>query len=84
MALRTKEGQLKELSRAGQQTLKSQPFSALIGARLTSLSEGEAVLEVPIREELLQQNGYVHGGVISYIADNASRSPAARCWGRRC
>ena len=62
---------MKELWRAGQQALKSQPFSALIGARLTSLSEGKAVLEVPIREQLLQQNGYVHGGVISYIADNA-------------
>ena len=62
---------MKELSRTGQQALKSQPFSALIGARLTSLSEGKAVLEVPVREELLQQNGYVHGGVMSYIADNA-------------
>jgi uncharacterized protein (TIGR00369 family) len=62
---------LEELSRACQQALKSQPFSALIGARLTSFSEGKAVLEVTIREELLQQNGYVHGGVISYIADNA-------------
>ena len=55
----------------GSTALKSQPFSALIGAKLTSLSEGKAVLEVPIREELRQQNGYVHGGVISYIADNA-------------
>jgi acyl-coenzyme A thioesterase PaaI-like protein len=64
VALRTKEGQLKELSRAGQQALKSQPFSALIGARLTSLSEGKAVLEVPIREELLQQNGCVAGGSV--------------------
>ena len=51
MALRTMEGQLEELSRAGKQALKSQPFSALIGARLTSLSEGKAVLEVPIRAE---------------------------------
>lgn len=51
--------------------MESQLFSALIGARLTSLSEGKAVLEVTIREELLQQNGYVHGGVINYIADNA-------------
>ena len=55
---------MKELSRAGQQALKSQPFSALIGARLTSLSEGKAVLEVPIREELLQQNGCVAGGSV--------------------
>jgi uncharacterized protein (TIGR00369 family) len=66
-----KEGQMEGFSRAGQQALESQPFSALIGARLTSFSEGEAVIEVPIREELLQQNGYVHGGLISYLADNA-------------
>jgi uncharacterized protein (TIGR00369 family) len=68
---RAKEGQLEGLSRVGQQALESQPFSALIGARLAGLSEGEAVIEVPIRDELLQQNGYVHGGVVSYAADNA-------------
>jgi uncharacterized protein (TIGR00369 family) len=65
-----KEGQMEELSRAGQQALESQPFSALIGARQASFSEGEAVIEVPIRGELLQQDGYVHGGLISYLADN--------------
>jgi uncharacterized protein (TIGR00369 family) len=68
---RAKEGQLEELSQAGQQALESQRFSALLEARLAGLSEGEAVIEVPIREELLQQNGYVHGGVVSYAADNA-------------
>jgi uncharacterized protein (TIGR00369 family) len=62
---------LEDLLWAGQQALESQPFSALLEARLASLSEGEAVLEVPIREELLQQNGYVHGGAVSYAADNA-------------
>ena len=60
-----------ELSRLGQQALKAQPFSALVGVRLTSFSAGEAVLEVPLREELLQQDGYVHGGVVSFLADNA-------------
>jgi uncharacterized protein (TIGR00369 family) len=60
-----------ELSRIGQQALDSQPFSGLIGAKLIEFSEGEAVLEIPIREELLQQNGFVHGGVVSYAADNA-------------
>ena len=29
------------------------------------------MLEVPVREELLQQDGYVHGGVVSFLADNA-------------
>lgn len=62
---------MEDLSKAGQQALKSQPISAMLEARLTSLSEGKAELEVPIREELLQQNGFVHGGVIGYAADNA-------------
>lgn len=29
------------------------------------------MIDIPIREELLQQNGFVHGGVVSYAADNA-------------
>jgi uncharacterized protein (TIGR00369 family) len=68
---RAKERQLEELSRAGQQALESQPFSTLLEARLVSFTEGEAVMEVPIRNELLQQDGHVHGGVIGYLADNA-------------
>ena len=59
------------LSQVAQQILESQPFSRLVGARLAGFSEKEAVVEVPIRPGLLQQNGFVHGGVISYAADNA-------------
>ncbi len=62
---------MEELSQVARQILDSQPFSGLVGARLASFSEKEAVLEIPIREELLQQNGFVHGGVVSYAADNA-------------
>jgi len=62
---------VEELTRVGQRALSAQPFSALIGASLASFSEGEAVIEVPVREELLQQDGYVHGGVIGYLTDNA-------------
>ena len=51
--------------------LAAQPFSALLGARLTAFGEGEAVLELDIREELLQHYGTVHGGVLGYAADNA-------------
>jgi uncharacterized protein (TIGR00369 family) len=35
------------------------------------LSEGRAELKVPIGAQLKQQHGFVHGGVISYAADNA-------------
>ena len=37
---RTKEGQVEEMSRLGQQALRAQPFSALVGASLASFSEG--------------------------------------------
>ncbi|MGH8828953.1 MAG: PaaI family thioesterase [Jiangellaceae bacterium] len=51
--------------------LRTQPFSTLLGARLTSFGDRAATIEMDIREELLQQNGYVHGGVLAYAADNA-------------
>lgn len=54
-----------------QRILAAQPFSALLGARIVAFGDGQAVLEIDIRDELLQQNGYVHGGVLAYAADNA-------------
>ena len=62
---------MEELSQVARQILRNQPFSGLVGAKLAVFSEKEAVIEVPIKEELLQQNGFVHGGVVSYAADNA-------------
>ena len=55
----------------GKQVLTSQPFSVLLGAELLYFSQGRAEIKVPIRLELKQQHGFVHGGVISYAADNA-------------
>ncbi|MFB8042265.1 PaaI family thioesterase [Streptomyces hydrogenans] len=51
--------------------LRAQPFSRLVGADVSAFGDGGATLELPIREDLLQQNGFVHGGVLSYAADNA-------------
>lgn len=59
-----------ELFSLGQTVLAAQAFSTLLGARLSVFRPGEAVLELPIRDDLLQQNGFVHGGVLSYAADN--------------
>ena len=55
----------------GRRILASQPFSELLGSELLHLAEGHAELRIPIRVELNQQHGFVHGGVISYAADNA-------------
>jgi uncharacterized protein (TIGR00369 family) len=51
--------------------LAAQPFSVLLGARLTAFGAGGATLELDIRDDLRQQNGYLHGGVLGYAADNA-------------
>jgi uncharacterized protein (TIGR00369 family) len=55
----------------GRRALASQPFSVWLAAELLSFGEGQTELSVPIRKELTQQNGFVHGGVVSYAADNA-------------
>ncbi|MGW2657095.1 PaaI family thioesterase [Streptomyces sp. NPDC001478] len=57
--------------RAAQKVLESQPFSTLVGARVTAFGDGAATLEIDSREELRQQNGFLHGGVLAYAADNA-------------
>lgn len=51
--------------------LAAQPFSALLGAELQVLEPGRCELHVPIGPQILQQHGFVHGGVVGYAADNA-------------
>ena len=53
------------------QALAAQPFSRLLRAELTRFACDGVELRVPIVESLKQQNGFVHGGVVSYAADNA-------------
>ena len=54
-----------------EKVLAAQPFSVLLGARLTAFGAGGATLQLDIRKDLQQQNGYLHGGVLGYAADNA-------------
>ncbi|MGW5053353.1 PaaI family thioesterase [Actinokineospora sp. NPDC004072] len=56
---------------AARAVLAAQPFSRLLGARITAFGDGTAVLELDIGDDLRQQHGFVHGGVLSYLADNA-------------
>jgi len=57
-----------EVARAA---LRSQPFSVLLGAELALFGQKLVELRVPITDQLKQQHGFVHGGVVSYAADNA-------------
>lgn len=55
----------------GREVLADQPFSVLLGAELAAMSPGRAELRLPLRQALRQQHGFAHGGVVSYLADNA-------------
>jgi uncharacterized protein (TIGR00369 family) len=55
----------------GRQVLAAQGFNQLVGAQLDVFEPGRAELSLHIQPSLLQQNGFVHGGVLSYLADNA-------------
>ncbi|MGC5346884.1 PaaI family thioesterase [Streptomyces sp. DT24] len=50
---------------------EAQPFSRFLGAELTAVGPDSAEIRIRNRPELQQQHGFVHGGVISYLADNA-------------
>jgi uncharacterized protein (TIGR00369 family) len=62
---------MEQLMALGQKVLASQPFSVLIGAELIRLETGFAEIHIPVKPDLKQQHGFLHGGVISYAADNA-------------
>ncbi len=44
----------------------------LIGADLSLLAPGIVEITLPYRADLAQQNGYVHAGIVTTIADSAA------------
>ena len=49
-----------------------QKAMGLIGARLGVVDPGAVEIELPFRDDLTQQKGFVHGGIIGMIADSAA------------
>ncbi len=54
------------LARAG-----SEAVAAFLGLRLEELSPGYALVRMSVRPEYLNFNGFVHGGIITAVADQA-------------
>lgn len=42
-----------------------------IGATLVSVAPGEVVIELPFREDLTQQHGFLHAAIVTAIVDSA-------------
>lgn len=63
------------------QRVEQQPFTRLLKARLNAVGPDHCELQIDVEPSLLQQHGFVHGGVISYAADNALTIAAALAMG---
>jgi len=61
-----------QFARRIRESFARQQAMALIGASLASVAPGVVEIALPYRDELTQQKGYVHGGIIGMIADSAA------------
>jgi uncharacterized protein (TIGR00369 family) len=50
--------------------MENNNFRKLLGVKIEEVSDGAAVLSLPIREDLLQSGNVVHGGVLSVLIDS--------------
>jgi len=48
-----------------------QTLLATLGVTIAGLEPGRVTLELPFREDICQQNGFVHAGAITTLADSA-------------
>lgn len=52
-------------------SFSKQQIMHLIDATLTSVEPGMVEIEMPFRDDLTQQHGFLHAGVVTTIADSA-------------
>lgn len=52
-------------------SFQKQSIMHTIGASLTHVEAGQVVIELPFRNDLCQQNGFIHAGIITTIIDSA-------------
>lgn len=55
-----------------EQAIRSVPFAKFLGIQLESIEPGKATMTLQIREELKQNAGVVHGGVVASLIDSAT------------
>ncbi len=60
-----------EFERRVRESFARQRVMQLLGANLRRVEPGAIDIVLPFREELTQQNGYLHAGILTTIADSA-------------
>ena len=61
-----------EEERRIREAFESVPFAHLLKLELGEMKRGAATLHLEVRDELRQNNGVVHGGVIASLVDTAA------------
>jgi uncharacterized protein (TIGR00369 family) len=56
---------------AVRESFARQSVMATIGARLTRIAPGELSIDLEFRQDLTQQDGFVHAGIVATILDSA-------------
>jgi len=59
------------------------PFARWFGARVLRREGGEAELALEVREEFLQGQGLVHGGILAALLDSAPGQAVECGWSPR-
>lgn len=60
-----------DFERRVRESFARQSVMTTIGARLVRVAPGEVEIELPFREDLTQQHGYIHAGVVAAVIDSA-------------
>jgi uncharacterized protein (TIGR00369 family) len=53
------------------ESFAAQALMSLLRAEITHIAPGEVTIEMPFSDEITQQNGFVHAGITTAIADSA-------------
>ena len=68
---------LTEMDRVLRHAVEAQGMMKHMGAKVDCLEAGKAVFSLPRRDEILQQNGFFHGGAIAFLIDVTATTAAA-------
>ena len=60
-----------DYERRVRESFLKQKLMRTIGANLTSVLAGEVEIALPYRDDLTQQHGFIHAGVVATLADTA-------------
>ena len=59
-----------DFARLVRESFDKQQVMRTLGARLTRVEPGEVEIELPYREALTQQHGFLHAGVVTAVLDS--------------